>query len=103
MLLGLCSVRGEGVGETLRGRSRVSVRGVINGSCSIDAQLVFEQGIHVAKVEVGEFRLTWRRALSEKLDQRSASGILQDCCGTHLCCFACVLISTEDCLHTATR
>ena len=88
MLLGLGSVRGEGVGETLRGRSRVSMRGVVNGSYSIEVRLALDLGIHVADVKVGEFRLTWRRALSEKLDQRSASGILQDCCGTHFCCFS---------------
>jgi hypothetical protein len=87
MLLGLGSVRGEGVGETLRGRSRVNMRGVINGSYSIEVRLALDLGIHVADGKVGEFRLTWRRALSEKLDQRSASGILQDCCGTHFCCF----------------
>lgn len=48
-------------------------------------RLTLALGIHIAEREVGEFRLTWRRALSEKLDQRSASGIPQDCSGTHFC------------------
>ena len=64
------------------------MRSVVNGSYSIDVRSALVLGTHVA-VQVGEFRLTWRRALSEKLDQRSASGILQDCCGTHFCCCVC--------------
>lgn len=76
------------------------MRSVVNGSCSIDARSAFGQSLHVAEDEVGEFRLTWRRALSEKLDQRSASGILQDCCGTHFYCFLCFFNMTEV-SHTA--
>jgi hypothetical protein len=54
MLLGLGSVRGEGVGETLGGRSRVSVRGVVNGGYSIDARSALVLGTDVADdVKVG--------------------------------------------------